>query len=36
MQGNQLKYDNLSVNLNIISSFQFVNGKNKFFWEKKR
>lgn len=23
MQGNQFKYDNLSVNLNIISSFQF-------------
>ena len=36
MQGNQFKYDNLSVNLNIISSFQFVNGKNTFFWKKKR
>ena len=36
MQGNQLKYDNLSVNLNIISSFQFVNGKNTFFWKKKK
>lgn len=35
MQGNQFKYDNLSVNLNIISSFQFVNGKNTFFWKKK-
>ena len=36
MQGNQFKYDNLSVNLNIISSFQFVNGENTFFWKKKR
>lgn len=36
MQGNQFKYDNLSVNLNIISSFQFVNGKNTFFWKKKK
>lgn len=34
-QGNQFKFDNLSVNLNIISSFQFVNGKNTFFWKKK-
>lgn len=34
MQGNQFKYNNLSVNLNIISSFQFVNGKNTFFWKK--
>lgn len=34
-QGNQFKYDNLSVNLNIISSFQFVKGKNTFFWKKK-
>lgn len=36
MQGNQFKYNNLSVNLNIISSFQFVNGKNTFCWKKKR
>ena len=36
VQGNQFKYDNLSVNLNIISSFQFVNGENTFFWKKKR